>query len=88
MTEYIIALTDLFEAEGRLLRRNVMRAGAGLAVLLVAALLGFVGLAFCLWAAYQGLVIQLGALEAALAVGVVMLLLAGLMTWIAIRLSR
>ena len=88
MTEYIIALTDLFEAEGRLLRRNVVRAGAGLAALLVAALLGFVGLAFCLWAAYQGLVIQLGALEAALAVGVVMLLLAGLMTWIAIRLSR
>ena len=65
-----------------------MRAGAGLAALLVAALLGFAGLGFCLWAAYQGLVVQLGPLDAALAVGVLMLLLAGIMTWIAIRLGR
>ena len=70
------------------MRRNVMRAGTGLAVMLVAALLAFAGLGFCLWAAYQGLVMQLGPLNAALAVGVLMLFLAGLMTWIAIRLSR
>jgi hypothetical protein len=79
---------DLLEAEGRLLRRTVMRAGVGLAMVAVAALLVFGGLAFCLWAVYQGLVAQLGPVNAALVVGVLMLLLAGLMAWIAIRLSR
>lgn len=88
MTEYIIALADLLEAEGRLLRHSVMRAGAGLAALAVAALLVFVGLGFCLWAVYQGLLVQVGAVNAALAVGVLMLLLAGLMAWIAIRIAR
>ena len=88
MTEYIIALTELLEAEGRLLRRNAMRTGAGMAILLLAALLAFVGLGFCLWAAFQGLVVQVGPVNAALVVGVLILFFAGLMTWIAIRLVR
>jgi len=88
LTEYIIALADLFEAEGRLLRRSVMRAGAGLAAILVAALLAFAGLGFCLWAAYQGLVARVGPVDAAVAIGLIMLLLAGVMAWIAIRLNR
>jgi len=66
----------------------MMRAGVGLAMVAVAAMLVFVGLGFCLWAAYQGLVVQLGPVNAALMVGVLMLLLAGLMAWIAIRLTR
>ena len=65
-----------------------MRTGAGLAALLVAALLVFVGLGFCLWAAYQSLIVQVGSVNAALIVGGLMLLTAGLMTWIAIRLTR
>jgi hypothetical protein len=76
------------EAEGRLLRRTVMRTGAGLAVLMAAALVLFVGVAFCLWAAYQALAVQLGPVNAALVIGVLMLLLAGLMIWTAIRLAR
>ena len=88
MTEYIIALVNLLEAEGRVLRGTVMRTGIGLACLAVAALLAFVGLGLCLWAAYQGLVAQLGQINAALMIGVLMLLLAGLMAWTAIRLSR
>ena len=81
-------MADLLEAEGRLLRRTVMRTGVGLAMVVVAAMLVFVGLGFCLWAAYQGLVVQLGPVNAALIVGILMLCLAGLMAWIAIRLSR
>jgi hypothetical protein len=65
-----------------------MRTGAGLAVLMAAALVLFVGVAFCLWAAYQALAVQLGPVNAALVIGVLMLLLAGLMIWTAIRLAR
>lgn len=74
--------------EGRLLRRTVMRTGAGLALVAAAALLLFVGLGFCLWAVYQALVIQLGAINAGLIIGVLMVFLAGLMVWIAIRLAH
>lgn len=76
------------EAEGRLLRRTVMRTGAGLAAVGVAALLLLLGAGFCLWAAYQGLSSQLNPVNAALAIGALMFLLAGLMIWIAIRLTR
>ena len=88
MTEYIIALTDLFEAEGRLLRRTVMHTGAGLAVLMVGALLLFGGLGCCLWAAYQALALQLGTVIAALLIGVLMVIVAGLIIWTVIRLAR
>ena len=71
-----------------MLRRTIMRTGVGLAALVVAALLVFAGLGFCLWATYQGLVAQVGPINAALIVGGLMLLLAGLMAWIAIRLTR
>ena len=65
-----------------------MRTGVGLACLAVAALLVLAGLGFCLWAAYQGLAAEMGPTSAALLIGVLMLLLAGLMAWTAIRLTR
>ena len=65
-----------------------MRTGAGLAAVAVAALLLSVGLGFCMWAAYLGLVAQVGTVNAALIIGVLMILMAGLMAWIAIRLNR
>ena len=66
----------------------MMRTGAGLACLVVAALLAFVGIGFCLWAAYQGLAASVGPVSAAVVMGVLMLVLAGLMAWTAIRLTR
>ncbi len=71
-----------------MLRSTVMRTGIGLACLAVAALLAFAGIGLCLWAAYQGLVVQIGPISAALMIGVLMLLLAVSMAWIAIRLTR
>lgn len=65
-----------------------MRTGIGLACLAVASLLTFVGLGFCLWAAYQGLAAEVGPASAALIVGVLMLFLAGLIAWTAMRLTR
>lgn len=70
------------------MRRTAIRTGMGLALIAIAVLFVFVGLGFCLWAAYQGLAVQLGATSAALVIGVLMLLLAGLLAWTAIRLTR
>jgi hypothetical protein len=70
------------------LRRNAMRTGVGLAILAAASFLALMGLGVCLWAAYQGLAGQLGPVNAAFLIGILMLLLAGLMAWTAIRLAR
>jgi hypothetical protein len=88
LTELIIALTDLAEAEGRALRRAVFRTGWGLASLLVMGLLFAAGIGLCLWAGYQYMAGQLGSIEAALLAGGAALLLAGGFAWLAIRLSR
>ncbi|MEW5756785.1 MAG: phage holin family protein [Pseudomonadota bacterium] len=88
MTEYIIALMDLLEAEGRELRRTVMRTGIGLVCLAVAGLVAVIGLCFCLWAVYQALAAMVGPATAAMIVGLLMLSLAGLIAWIAMRLAR
>jgi hypothetical protein len=81
-------LTDLLEAEGRALRKSVMRTGMGFACLGVATLLLSIGLGLCLWGAYLGLAVSLGSASAAALIGVVALIFAGGMAWIAIRLSR
>jgi len=88
LTDIIIALTDLAEAEGRALRRAIFRTGWGLACMLVMGLLVAGGLGLCLWAAYQYMAGQLGHIEAALLAGAASLLLGGGFAWLAIRLSR
>jgi hypothetical protein len=88
LTDIVIALTDLAEAEGRALKRAVYRTGWGLACMLVMGLLIAGGLGLGLWAGYQYLVGQLGPIEAALLAGTTALLLAGGFAWLAIRLGR
>jgi len=88
LTEIIIALTDLAEAEGRALRRAVFRTGWGLALMLVMGLLIAAGLGLCLWAGYTYVAIRIGDIRAALLAGAAALLLAGGCAWLAIRLSR
>lgn len=65
-----------------------MRTGVGFACLGGATLLLFIGLGLCLWAAYLGLSVSLGPASAAALIGVVSLVLAGGLAWIAIHLSR
>jgi len=65
-----------------------MRAGVALSVVIVAALMLVGGLSLCLWAAYQGLAGQMGVVKAALIIGILMLVLAGGLTWMATRLAR
>jgi hypothetical protein len=65
-----------------------MRTGIGFACLVVATLFLFIGLGLCLWGAYLGLTVSLGSAGAAALIGVVALVLAGGLVWIAIHLSR
>ena len=88
LAELLIALCELIEAEGRALRHSLMRTGASLALLLVSAVLGLVGLGFCLWGAYLYLGTKLDAPLATLATGSLTLLLSAGVLWIALRLGR
>ncbi len=66
----------------------MLRTGAGFACLGVAALLLLLGLGLCLWAVYLWLALSLGPAGAAVLIGVVSLLLAGGLAWVALRLGR
>lgn len=84
----VIALADLLEAEGRALRKAVLRTGAGFALLIIAALFALAGLGLCMWAVYLWLATSLGPSGAAALTGAMSLILAGVLAWITIRLNR
>jgi len=78
LSDFIIALLDLAEAEGRLLRHSVTRTGWSLALIGVAAALLLGALLMMLWALYQFLQVRLGEPGAALLTGLAMLVPAAL----------
>ncbi|MFP4251145.1 MAG: hypothetical protein ACOCY2_01765 [Guyparkeria sp.] len=53
MTDYVLALTHLVEAEGRLLRQQVGRVAAAVVLLGVVALLALAGIGLALAAVYH-----------------------------------
>jgi hypothetical protein len=84
----VIALTELLEAEVRAFRRGAMRMGAGLALTGLSALLGALGIGLLLWALFQGLITLWGEVVAALLAGLAALVTAGVLAWLASRMSR
>ena len=70
------------------MRKSVLRTGVGLACLGGAVLLLLFGLGMCLWAVYLWLAVPLGSTGAAALIGLLAMLLAGGMAWIAIHLNR
>jgi hypothetical protein len=86
--EFFVALVDLLEAEGRSLRHATVRLGVSLVLFAAAGLIGAVGLCLCLWGLYQYLALSYGGVTAAVSIGVVSLLLAGGILWIAQRISQ
>ncbi|RMG52480.1 MAG: hypothetical protein D6717_11865 [Gammaproteobacteria bacterium] len=85
LADLVIAFFDLVEAEGRELRRQIGRAGVGLGLVAVAALLLLAALITAGWAVYAWLQPLLGAPLAALSVSLLLLVSAGLMLWLAVR---
>ena len=88
LAELAIALVELLEAEGRDLRRSLIRTGAGLGLIVTSVILGLTGFGLCLWSAYLYLGTLLEPPQAALATGGLTLGLSAILLWIASRLGR
>jgi len=88
LAELAIALLELLEAEGRALRRSLMRTGAGLGLIVTAVILGVTGFGLCLWSAYLYFATALEPPLAALATGGLTLSVSAILLWFAARLGR
>jgi hypothetical protein len=88
MPEFVIALIELLEAEGRALKQSVRRVSFGLVFLLTASALILTALGFLLAAGYLALAAALGSALAALIMGSVSLLMAATLGFIAYRAMR
>ena len=84
----MVAVFDLLESEGRTLRRNIIRSGAGLALIAVAALLALASFGLCVFGAYQYLTTIVEPALAALITGGTTLLFSLVILWIGIQLGR
>ena len=74
--DIITALLHILEAEGRMLRRSVMRLGWALAFMVAACLLALAAAGFLLLASYQYVAAQASPVVASLAVSFMALVLA------------
>jgi hypothetical protein len=86
LANMMVATVDLMEAEGRSLRRHLIRIGLAAALLFVAALLGLLGIGFLLYGLFWLLAEQMSNPGAAAALGLVALALAGGVVWTVHRL--
>lgn len=84
----MVAVFDLLEAEGRTLRRTIIRSGTGLALIAVAALLALASFGLCIFGAYQYLTTVIEPAVAALMTGGITLLFSLVILWIGIQLGR
>ena len=87
LTELMVRLTDLAEAEGRLLRSSAMRLALGVSTLALAAVVAGGGLLFLLGSAYIVTSFLWGRSAGAAVTGGIALLAAGALSWLAHRLA-
>ena len=88
LANMMIATAELMEAEGRSLRRHLIRLGTAIALLCVAAFLGLLGIGFLLYGLFWLLAEQMSNPSAAACFGVVAVGLAGGVAWTARRMIR
>lgn len=88
LTETVISLFDLLEAESRLLQRRAVQTCAVALLMLLAAALTAGAFTLLLLALYQFLITYWPPTLAYLAMGLVCLLLAGGVLWIAMQTQR
>ncbi|TCK18624.1 hypothetical protein DFR30_1903 [Thiogranum longum] len=88
LSDLVIALLDLLEAEGRALRSSTLRVGLGLGLLVIAVGMLMVSAAFLLWSAYQFVSLWLEPALAALAMSLLALLIALLIVYLVKWLNR
>ncbi|CAA6814944.1 MAG: Unknown protein [uncultured Thiotrichaceae bacterium] len=88
LTESIISLFDLAEAEGRLLRKKVLHTVAMSLLMLVASLMLLAAMGLLVTALYYALLNLLPPAGVFLSMALLSLLLAGGVLWIVIRLNH
>ncbi|MHB8920891.1 MAG: hypothetical protein ACYC3A_07800 [Halothiobacillus sp.] len=88
MPEFVIALLELLEAEGRAFRRAFGRASFGAAILFITTILVLTGLGFLLASGYLALVVVFGRSLSALMMGSASLLIAAVLGFLAYRAMR
>lgn len=82
----VIATADLVEAEGRALRRGIVRLGVAAATALIALLIAGFGVVFVLLGVYRYLATLMPPPAAAVVFGAMALVVAGGLTWWARRI--
>lgn len=88
MAEFLIAVVELLEAEGRALRRSVLGLGRSLALLACAVVLLLLGLAAALTGCYLLAARAIGTPEALLLMGTLAAAAASFLIWFASREHR
>jgi len=87
MTELIVRIAELCEAEGRVFRAMTIRVALAVTIILVAAAALAAGVALLLGAVYITIQEQAGAAIAALATGVLALGIGGTLAWLGRRIG-
>lgn len=88
LADFVIAIAELAEAEGRSLRRAAARLGQGMGMLAVATFLAVAGACLVLWGIYQYIETTFTPASSALLTGLFALLLAGGLAWIVHRITH
>ena len=83
LSDFVISLLELLEAESRSLRKGVVTLGTSLVFVSLAGFILFFALAFLIWSLYQALTPLLPAAVVSLLCGLTLLILAGVCLWIA-----
>lgn len=78
LSEFVVKVADLAEAEGRQLRAVVAAVGLGLALVIVAALIAVVGIGLLILAVYKAFESSMGPAWAACVSGAIALTIAGI----------
>lgn len=87
MTELIVRIAELCEAEGRVLRAMTVRLALGVAIILVAAAAMAAGVGLLLGAVFIAIQSQAGAATAALVTGILALGTGGALAWLGRRIA-
>ena len=86
ITELVVRLTDLAEAEGRVLRTMLVRSALGLGTMLFAALAMVAGLALMFFSVFVFTAERAGTAAGAAVTGVLALAIGGLIAWLGHRI--
>lgn len=88
IADFIIAVANLIEAEGRTLRRSVMRMALGVLLFVLGLAFLAAGIGLLTWCVYLLFLEAVGLPLAAFLSGIVVLIAAGILVGVAILLNR